>query len=160
MNKIKAGIIGTGFIGPSHIEALRRLGYVEIVALSDINAEVAQQKAKLLSIDKAYGDYHDLLKNSEIEVVHICTPNNLHYTMSKEALEAGKHVICEKPLSMNSSEAEDLIKIARQKNLVNAVHFNIRFYPLIHQAKAMVEKGDLGTILAVNGSYQQDWLFL
>lgn len=159
MNKIKAGIIGTGFIGPSHIEALRRLGYVEIVALSVRNAEVAQQKAKLLSIDKAYGDYHDLLKNSEIEVVHICTPNNLHYTMSKEALEAGKHVICEKPLSMNSSEAEDLIKIARQKNLVNAVHFNIRFYPLIHQAKAMVEKGDLGTILAVNGSYQQDWLF-
>jgi len=159
MNKIKAGIIGTGFIGPLHIEALRRLGYVEIVALSDINAEVAQQKAKLLSINRAYGDYHDLLKNSEIKVVHICTPNNLHYTMSKEALEAGKHVICEKPLSMNSSEAEDLIKIARQKNLVNAVHFNIRFYPLIHQAKAMVEKGDLGTILAVNGSYQQDWLF-
>lgn len=159
MNKIKAGIIGTGFIGPSHIEALRRLGYVEIVALADINTEVAQQKAKLLSIDKAYGDYRDLLKNSEIEVVHICTPNNLHYTMSKEALEAGKHVICEKPLSMNSSEAEDLIEIARQKNLVNAVHFNIRFYPLIHQAKAMVEKGDLGTILAVNGSYQQDWLF-
>jgi len=159
MNKIKAGIIGTGFIGPLHIEALRRLGYVEVVAFSYNNAKLAQQKAKLLSIDKAYGDYHDLLKNPEIEVVHICTPNNLHYTMSKEALEAGKHVICEKPLSMNSSEAEDLIKIARQKNLVNAVHFNIRFYPLIHQAKAMVEKGDLGTILAVNGSYQQDWLF-
>jgi len=159
MNKIKAGIIGTGFIGPLHIEALRRLGYVEVVAFSYNNAKLAQQKAKLLSIDKAYGDYHDLLKNPEIEVVHICTPNNLHYTMSKEALEAGKHVICEKPLSMNSSEAEDLIKIAKQKNLVNAVHFNIRFYPLIHQAKAMVEKGDLGTILAVNGSYQQDWLF-
>ena len=159
MNKIKAGIIGTGFIGKAHIESLRRLGYVEVVAFSYHNAELAQQKAKLLSIDKAYGDYHDLLKDSEIEVVHICTPNNLHYTIAKEALEAGKHVICEKPLAMNSSEAEDLIKIARQKNLVNAVHFNIRFYPLIHQAKAMVGKGDLGTILAVNGSYQQDWLF-
>lgn len=159
MQKIKVGIIGTGFIGPAHIEALRRLGYVEIAALSDINTEVAQQKAKALSIDRSYGDYREMLKDPEIQVVHVCTPNNLHYPMSKEALLAGKHVICEKPLAMNSSEAEELMKIAKEKNLVNAVHFNLRFYPLMHQARMMVEKGELGRILAVNGSYQQDWLF-
>jgi len=159
MRKVKTGIIGTGFIGPAHVEALRRLGYVDVVALADVDAEVAAQKAKMLSIGRSYGDYRDLLKDPEVEVVHICTPNNLHYIMSKEAMEAGKHVVCEKPLAMNSSEAEELIKIAKEKNLVNAVHFNIRFYPLMHQAKKMVENGELGKILAVNGSYQQDWLF-
>lgn len=159
MQKIKVGVIGTGFIGPAHIEALRRLGFVEVAALSDINLEVAQQKAELLSIDKAYGDYRELLKDPEIQVVHICTPNSLHYSMSKEALLSGKHVVCEKPLAMNSSEAEELVRIAKEKNLVNAVHFNIRFYPLMHQAKMMVEQGELGKILAVNGSYLQDWLF-
>jgi len=159
MRKIKTGVIGTGFIGPAHVEALRRLGYVDVVALADIDAGVAAQKAKMLSIGKSFGDYRNLLKDPEIEIVHICTPNNLHYIMSKEAMEAGKHVVCEKPLAMNSTEAEELIKIARGKNLVNAVHFNIRFYPLMHQAKKMVENGELGKILAVNGSYQQDWLF-
>ncbi|MDK2789246.1 MAG: hypothetical protein PWP07_2491 [Epulopiscium sp.] len=159
MQKIKTGIIGTGFIGPAHIEALRRLGYVEVVALADINDEVAKQKAELLNIGKYYGDYKNLLDDKEIEVVHVCTPNHLHYNISKEALLAGKHVVCEKPLAMNSSEADDLIKIAKEKNLVNAVHFNLRFYPLMHHAKKMIENGELGRIFAVNGSYQQDWLF-
>lgn len=159
MQKIKVGVIGTGFIGPAHIEALRRLGFVEVAALADIDLPVAQLKARMLGIDKAYGDYRELIRDPQIEVVHVCTPNNLHYTMSKEALEAGKHIVCEKPLSMNSKEAEELIKLAKEKNLVNAVHFNIRFYPLMHQARMMIEKGELGRILAVNGSYQQDWLF-
>ncbi len=159
MRKIKVGVIGTGFIGPVHIEALRRLGFVEVAALADIDLAVAQSKAGMLGIDKAYGDYRELIRDPEIEVVHVCTPNNLHYTMSKEALEAGKHVVCEKPLAMDAKEAEELIKLAKEKNLVNAVHFNIRFYPLMHQARMMVEKGELGRILAVNGSYQQDWLF-
>jgi predicted dehydrogenase len=159
VRKIKAGVIGTGFIGPAHIEALRRLGCVDVIALADIDAEVAAQKADMLGVGKSYGDYRQLLNDPDIEAVHICTPNNLHYIMSKEAMLAGKHVVCEKPLAMNSKEAEELVKIAREKKLVNAVHFNIRFYPLMHHARKMVENGELGKILAVNGSYQQDWLF-
>ncbi|MHB8063786.1 MAG: Gfo/Idh/MocA family protein [Ruminiclostridium sp.] len=158
MRKINVGVIGTGFIGPVHIEALRRLGFVNVVALSDVSVEVAAQKAKLLSVGKSYGDYKQLIADPEIEVVHICTPNFLHYTMAKEALEAGKHVVCEKPLAMNSKQAEELIEISKRKNLVNAVHFNYRFFPLVHQAKKMVVNGELGEILAINGSYQQDWL--
>lgn len=158
MKKINTGIIGTGFIGPAHVEALRRLGFVEIAALSDINAEVAAQKARALSIEKSYGDYRELIADPGIQVVHICTPNFLHYTMAKEALEAGKHVVCEKPLAMNSKQAEELMKIAKEKKLVNAVHFNYRFFPLIHQAKKIIENGELGEIFAINGSYQQDWL--
>lgn len=160
MRKVKVGVIGTGFIGPAHIEAMRRLGHVDVVALADVNEEVARQKADALSIPSAFGDYKKLLADPGIEVVHICTPNNLHYPMSKEAMAAGKHVVCEKPLAMNSAEAKDLLKIAHEKKLVNAVHFNIRFYPLIHHIRAMIQNGDLGKIFAVNGSYQQDWLFL
>lgn len=158
MQKVKVGVVGTGFIGPLHIEALRRLGIVDVVALADINEEVASQKAKQLNIGKYYGDYKDLINNKEIDVVHVCTPNFLHYRISKEAMLANKHVVCEKPLAMNSTEADDLVRIAREKKLANAVHFNLRFYPLVHQAKKMIEEGELGRIFAVNGSYQQDWL--
>jgi predicted dehydrogenase len=159
MDKVKVGIIGTGFIGPAHIEALRRLGFVDIVALADSNEAIAKQKAEVLHVDKYYGDYMDLLADTDIDAVHICTPNHLHYRMAKEALLAGKHVVCEKPLAVNTEQANELVKIAREKQLVNAVHFNLRFYPLMHQVKKMIETNDLGQIFAVNGSYQQDWLF-
>lgn len=159
MAKIKAGIIGTGFIGPVHIEALRRLGNVEVAALSDINEAVAREKAEMLYIKNYYGDYKEMLKNPEIQVVHICTPNHTHFQISRDSLLAGKHVVCEKPLALRASEAEELMKLARDKKLINAVHFNLRFYPLMHQVKKMISEGELGNILAVNGSYQQDWLF-
>jgi len=158
MKKINAGVIGTGFIGPSHIEALRRLGYVNIIAMADINIKVAKEKAEQLTVGKVYGDYKELLADKTIEVVHICTPNYLHYPIAKEALLAGKHVVCEKPLAINPIQGRDLLELVKKTGLVAAVHFNLRFYPLVQQAKAMVEAGELGDILAVNGSYQQDWL--
>ncbi|HHV63015.1 MAG TPA: Gfo/Idh/MocA family oxidoreductase [Firmicutes bacterium] len=159
MKKIPVGVIGTGFIGPAHVEALRRTGLVDVVAIADIDQEVADRKAEQLGIEKAYGDWQKILADPDIEAVHICTPNNLHYPMSKAALEAGKHVVCEKPLAMNSKEAEDLVDVASRTGLVNAIHFNVRYYPLVHQARAMVEKGDIGKIFAIHGSYLQDWLF-
>jgi len=134
------------------------LGFVDVVALADINEEIARKKAELLSIETYYGDYREMLKDPEIEVVHICTPNHLHYIMAKDAMKAGKHVVCEKPMAMNTAEAAEMLKIAKEKNVVTAVHFNLRFYPLMHHAKKMIENGELGRILAVNGSYQQDWL--
>lgn len=157
--RIKVGIIGTGFIGPAHVEALRRLGYVDIVALADINEETAKLKADMLFIPVAYGDYRDLIKDPDISVVHICTPNHLHYQMAKEAMLAGKHVICEKPLAMDSKQAAELVEIAQEKKALNAVGFNLRFYPLVLQVRSMIKSGELGEIFAINGSYQQDWLF-
>lgn len=159
MEKIKVGIIGTGFIGPAHVEAMRRLGYIEIVALSDIDEATARSKADSLQIPLSFGDYKEMLRDPSIQAVHICTPNSYHYQMTKDALLAGKHVLCEKPLTMNSGEAKELVALAAEKKLANAVHFNIRFYPIIHQARAMIQNGELGQIFAVNGSYQQDWLF-
>ncbi|MHC4543812.1 MAG: Gfo/Idh/MocA family protein [Planctomycetota bacterium] len=159
MEKVKVGVIGTGFIGPAHIEALRRLGNIEVAALAECSREVAKSKAETLGIEKYYGDYRQLLKDRDIKSVHICSPNYLHYKMAKEALEAGKHTICEKPLAISVAEAEELVDLAGKKGLVNAVNFNIRYYPLTRQIKVMVEKGDVGDILAIQGSYLQDWLF-
>jgi len=159
MEKIKVGVIGTGFIGPAHIEALRRLGNVEVVALAECSDEAAKSKAETLGIGRSYGDYRRLLKDDEIQSVHICSPNYLHYAMAKATLEAGKHVICEKPLAISVPEAKELVELADKKGLVNAVNFNIRYYPLMRQLRLMVGKGDIGEVFAVQGSYLQDWLF-
>lgn len=160
MNKLKVGIIGTGFIGPVHIEAIRRQGNAEVIALSELNIELAKEKADIFGIPLSYGNYKELLNNKEIDVVHICVPNHLHYHIAKEAIEAGKHVVCEKPLAMNASEGKELVELAEKSGLVCSMHLNCRAYPLVQQVKEMIAKGDLGTIFAINGSYQQDWLFM
>lgn len=156
---IKAAIVGTGFIGPAHLEALRRLPNVEVVALCEVTQELANEKAKTLGIPRAY-TFDEMLKQADIDVVHICTPNFLHFAQAKAVLEAEKHVICEKPLAVKIHEAEELVKIAAQNGLVNAVHFNLRYYPMVRQMKTMREKGELGEVYSVMGSYLQDWLFL
>lgn len=155
---IKAAIVGTGFIGPAHLEALRRLPNVEVVALCEVSQELAEAKAKTLGIPRAY-TFDEMLKQDDIDVVHICTPNFLHFAQAKAVLEAEKHVICEKPLAVKIHEAEELVKIASATGLVNAVHFNLRYYPMVRQMKTMREKGDLGDVYSVMGSYLQDWLF-
>ena len=156
--KIKAAVIGVGFIGTAHVEALRRLNYVEVEAIADDTPQIAE-KASQLGVKKYFSDYKELLSDPDIESVHICTPNVFHYAMAKDALLAGKHVICEKPLTTTRSEAEELLNLAQQKGLVHATNFNVRFYPLMHELKYAIEAGDIGNIFSVNGSYLQDWLF-
>jgi predicted dehydrogenase len=158
MKKIKVAVAGLGFIGPAHIEALRRIPNIEVSAISDIDPETAKAKAQALGIEKYTDDFDELI-SGDIDCVHICTPNNLHFIMAKKALLAGKHVICEKPLATTIAEAEELVALAKEKKLINAVHFNIRYYPLIRQMKVMREKGELGDVYSIIGSYLQDWLF-
>ena len=158
MKKIKVGIAGLGFIGPAHIEALRRIPGIEVVAVSETSAELAKDKALQLGIAKHHGSFENLLKEN-IDCVHICTPNNLHFKMAKAALLAGKHVVCEKPLATTVDEGKELLELAKEKGLVHAVHFNIRYYPMVRQMKVMREKGELGEIYSIIGSYLQDWLF-
>jgi predicted dehydrogenase len=159
MTKIKTGIIGTGFIGPAHVEALRRLGYVDVVAVAERGQELAEAKAAALSIPKAYGDYRALLADPEIQVVHNCTPNHLHFEINKEIIAAGKQIISEKPLAMNIGESRELVRLAKAAGVVNAINFNYRYMPLVQQAHQMcLTNGEVGRILAVHGSYLQDWL--
>lgn len=156
---IKVGVVGTGFIGPAHIEALRRNG-IHVVGLVEATPEIAALKAGELGIDKSFASLEAMLAVSEISSVHLATPNYLHYRQAKEALLAGKHVICEKPLAMNSQESAELVRLAAQKNLVNAINFNQRFYPMSQQARCMVLNKELGDLFFINGSYFQDWLLL
>jgi len=156
---VHVGIAGTGFIGPAHLEALRR-NNVKVVGLAEATADSAAEKAAALGIDKAYQSYEAMLKDPTIDVIHLATPNYLHYPQAKAALEAGKHVVCEKPLAMNSQESADLVRISKEAGLVNVINFNIRFYPMAQQARSMVQNGEIGDIFILQGSYLQDWLLL
>ena len=156
---INVGIVGTGFIGPAHLEALRR-NNLNVVGLAEATTELAAEKADLLGIKKAYDSFEAMLADPDIHVVHIATPNYLHYPHAKATLEAGKHVVCEKPLSMNSQESADLVRVAKGAGLVNVINFNIRFYPMVQQARQMVRNGEIGDVFILQGSYLQDWLLL
>jgi len=158
MKKIKTAIIGTGFMGKVHSENVRRLGNVEIVAVADFADEPARKFAQSIGVDRSTGDYHTLLNDPGIDAVHILTPNALHYPMCKAALNAGKHVLCEKPFTVTSAEAGELVDLAARTKLVNAINHNLRYYPVVQQIRRMIEAGDLGDILIVQGTYSQDWL--
>lgn len=156
---LKVGVVGAGFIGPAHVEALRRLG-IQVVGLSESSPERARAKAKELHLEKAYDSFEAMAADPQVDVIHITSPNHLHFPQAKAALLAGKHVVCEKPLAMNTTESAELVRIAKEHKLVNAVNFNIRFYPLSLQARAMVQSGEIGQVYIVRGSYLQDWLLL
>ncbi len=155
--ELQVGVVGTGFIGPVHVEALRRLG-ISVAGIVGSSPSRALPKAEALRLDTVYTSVDDLLADDKIDVVHITSPNHLHYPQVKAALEAGKHVVCEKPLAMDTQESAELVALARAKGLVNAVNFNIRFYPLAQHARSLVQRGDIGDIYIVQGSYLQDWL--
>lgn len=157
MKDTKIAIVGTGFIGPVHVEALRRLG-LDVAGLVESNQDLAKEKAAQLGINHAYASFDEMIADKSVDMVHITTPNFMHYPQVKAALEAGKHVVCEKPLAMNTTESAELVALAKERKLVNVVNFNLRFYPLSHHAKALVSQGKIGPVFIVQGSYLQDWL--
>ncbi|MNZ57463.1 1,5-anhydro-D-fructose reductase [compost metagenome] len=157
---INVGIIGSGFIGPAHIEALRRLGFVQVIALCDGTFEQAQEKAQALNIPHAYGNVDELLAHPDLHVVHNCTPNHLHAQINRQILRAGKHVFSEKPLCMTPEEAHELVELAEQAGVVHGVSFVYRQFAMVRQAQSMMREGSLGRLFASHGSYLQDWMLL
>jgi len=156
---IKIAIFGTGFMGKVHLEAIRRLGYVEAVAIAASSQEKAQEFADAWGVPRATGDYRSLLSDPEIQAIHVCAPNELHFEMVTDALDAGKHVVCEKPLANSVEEGEILVKHAASSGLANCCFFNVRSYPHVRHMRARVQAGDLGELWALQGTYSQDWLF-
>jgi predicted dehydrogenase len=152
-----SALVGTGFIGPVHVEALRRLRRPVVGALGSTPSR-SQAAAAALQIPRAYASFDELLADPAATVVHLASPNRLHYDHCRQALAAGKHVICEKPLGMNSQETGELVRLAGRTDTVAAVCYNVRFYPLCHEARERIRRGDLGRIYHVTGSYVQDWL--
>jgi len=159
ISDIGAAVIGSGFIGTVHVEALRRLG-VRVRGLLEVSPELGVQRAADLGLPRAYGSMEEMLADERVEVVHVTSPNALHVPHVKAIVAAGKHVVCEKPLATTSAESAELVRLAREAGVVNAVNFNIRFYPLNQHAAAMVGAGELGEVRLVTGHYFQDWLLL
>jgi predicted dehydrogenase len=150
-------VAGTGFIGVVHVEALRRLG-VEITGIVGSSPERAAVKARAENLPDPYPSFEAMLADERVDVVHLATPNHLHYDEVRAVLEAGKHVVCEKPLAMNSTQTAELLALAQESGLVHAVNFNQRFYPNNLHARELVQAGDLGRVRLVTGGYLQDWL--
>jgi len=157
VRRVRAAVVGTGFIGVVHAEAVRRAGG-ELVGILGSSPERALMKARSMGADRIYSDMDELLSDPTVDVVHITSPNYLHFPQAMQVIESGKHVICEKPLAKTSDEGLQLLRAARAAGVIHAVCFNIRFYPLMHQAHEIVNTGNIGDVRFVTGSYHQDWL--
>jgi predicted dehydrogenase len=154
-----AAVIGSGFIGTVHVEALRRLG-VTVHGILGSTPERTSARAERLGVPRAYADIAELLADPAVEVVHVTSPNHLHHPQVKAILAAGRHVVCEKPLAVTSAQSAELVAIAEASDRICAVNYNIRFYPLNQHLYGAVAAGELGDIRLVTGRYFQDWLFL
>ena len=154
---LRAAVIGAGFVGRAHIEALRRIA-IPIQGVLGSSFPRTQEVCRSLRIERAYHSLEEVVNDSSVDVVHVCTPNHLHLPESEAALRAGKHVMCEKPLAMNSHETSNLVKLAREQGRVGAVTYNLRYYPLCQEAHALVKQGAIGEPRIAHGAYLQDWL--
>jgi len=155
---VRVAVIGTGFAGGSHVEALRRIPGIEVAALAGSSDARARAAAERLGVPNSTGDYRTLLADAAIVAVHDCTPNDLHHEVTAAALEAGKHVLAEKPLAMDAAEAGDLVARAERAGTVTGVCFNYRHYPLVAEARTMLADGRAGRPHLIRGAYLQDWL--
>jgi predicted dehydrogenase len=158
MRKIRTAVIGAGFMGKVHAEAIRRLGNVEIAAVCGIDDKEATSFGESVSVERTTSDYRTIIEDPTIEAMHICTPNNLHYPIAMAAMKAGKHVLCEKQLTTTVAQAKEMVEMAKAQNVANCVNHNLRYYPVVQQMRRMCDSGELGEILAVQGTYSQDWL--
>ncbi len=159
MQKISCGIVGMGYISVSHIDALRRLGFVDIVAVADVNEDLVKRKAEQYNVPRYYAGVNQMLEDDEITVIHNCTPNNLHKEISAQVINAGKHLFSEKPLAKDSEESAELVDLlGHRAEVVAGVNFNYRMNPLVQDARARVQSGEIGKPKLVHGSYLQDWL--
>jgi len=157
MPELRAAVIGAGFVGRAHIEALRRLG-ITITGVLGSSPARGKQTCESLRLARAYDTLDDLASDPTVDVVHVCTPNHLHFEQVSALLRGGKHVMCEKPLAMDSQQSAALIELARAQKRTGGVAYNLRYYPLCQEARLLIARGDIGEPKLVRGGFQQDWL--
>jgi predicted dehydrogenase len=155
--QLNAAIVGLGFVGRAHLDALRRLG-ISVQGMLGSTPERSKAAAESLHIPRAYNSLDELAADTSVQVVHLCTPNHLHFQASSQLLRAGKHVLCEKPLALDSRESAALVSLLKETGLLGAVTYNLRYYPLCQEARALIRKGVIGQVRLVHGSFLQDWL--
>ena len=154
---LRSGIIGTGFIGGVHARAVHAAGGT-LTAVADSSPETAEHGRERLKAGRAAGSAQELIVSDDVDVVHVCTPNHLHAGLTEQALAAGKHVVCEKPLATTLDEAQRLVDLAEKAGVVTAVPFVYRYYPTVREVRARVRAGEPGPLWLLHGSYLQDWL--
>lgn len=159
MDKIKVGVIGAGYIGMVHLEMLRRIPEAEVVAVADPNLDLARRAGEKLGIPHVHAEAEAVLSDPGIQVVHVCAPNNVHFDINREAILAGKDILSEKPLALDSRESGELCRLAGERGTLTGIDFCYRYYPVVQEAAARVRRGDLGQVRAVTGHFLQDWLF-
>jgi predicted dehydrogenase len=155
--KPAAILIGAGFVGKAHVDALRRLA-IEVRGVLGSTPERSEEARSSLGLDRGYASIEEACSDSTASVAHVCTPNYLHFEQASKLLRAGKHVLCEKPLATDTRESEMLVKLAAEFKRAGGVAYNLRYYPLCHQARSMVANGTIGFPRLVHGSFLQDWL--
>ena len=157
-DRLKAAVIGTGFVGPFHVDAVRRGGYGEVVVVVGSDPERTRRRADALGVAHATADLAAVLDDPQIDVVHVCTPDSTHVDIARRALKAGKHVVVEKPLASTGADARSLVQLARDCGLHAAVAFTYRGYPMVRRARQAIADGEAGSVRLIHGAYLQDWL--
>jgi predicted dehydrogenase len=154
---LRAGFVGGGFMAAVHSRAARA-ARAELVGAASSSVSSSRAAAERLGLEAAFDSVAALVADPDIDVIHVCTPNATHAAIARAALEAGKHVICEKPLATSVTDAAELVALAADRRLVAAVPFVYRFHPMAREARARIARGDIGRLLSVQGAYLQDWL--
>jgi len=157
MPKPGIAIVGTGMIGAVHRRAALLAG-ADIRGVAASSPQRARDVAQAWGVPRAYRDIEEVVADPQVQVVHVCTPNHLHRPMAQAALEAGKHVVCEKPLATTLEDARALAALATANALVATVPFVYRYHPVVREARARIAHGELGPLHLIHGSYLQDWL--
>jgi predicted dehydrogenase len=155
--QLNAAVVGLGFVGRAHVEALRRLS-ISVQGALGSTPERSKAASEALRLPRAYNSLDELAADPSVQVVHLCTPNHLHFQEASQLLRAGKHVLCEKPLSLDSRESAALVSLLKETGLVGVVTYNLRYYPLCQEARALIRNGAIGQVKLIHGSFLQDWL--
>lgn len=156
MKKLCAGVIGLGFIGPQHVDAIRRVPMAEVTALCDQNQAALDAACQRMNIPKRYTDWHDMIDDPEIDVIHNCTPHALHDEINRAAMQKGKHVYSEKPLSSSAAAAREMTLLARRCDVAAGLNHQYRLNAAVQEMRVRLAKGMAGHPLMVTGWYLQE----
>jgi len=147
---LRIGIVGCGVVARIHVSAIRRIRHAEVVAVCDVNQGLAEEMARRFNIGSYYAGLPELLSGANLDVVHVTTPPQTHLSVCTQAMQAGCHVLVEKPMALTLDDADKMIATARTEKLRLCVVHNLQFASMVLKAKAMVEKGLIGDIVGMN----------
>lgn len=156
MEKLRAAIIGCGLISKNHLKALQNVENAVCMAVCDIEGEKAVRAAETYAVEKTYSDYHELLRDEAIDVVHICTPHHLHAQMAIDALNAGKHVLCEKPMALTAEDAEAMMAARDKAGRQLGICLQNRYNEASVYMKQKLDSGVLGDVIGARGQVTWD----